>query len=214
MTKSRARVRIAGHDYSIGCAPGEEERITGLASELEAMMARLSDKLGDVGDRTLAVMAGLTALDRLAAAEAANARLRARLDALERAREEAALAIDHDDESLLMRLEMVTHTVDNLVGLINRDTRRASGMPPPEAPPRAGAVAGEPAARAKAPPAEAQTREEDAADADGNGDAPAAPIERSARPETALEPAGAAPSLAAETGPAPGRLDISPATAR
>lgn len=141
MTKSRARVRIAGHDYTIGCAPGEEDRIAGLAAELEAMMARLMDKIGDVGDRTLAVMAGLTALDRLAAAEAANARLRARLEAMERAREEAALAIDSDDENLLSRLEMVTHTVEHLAGLINRDTRLASGAPAPEAPLRSVAVA-------------------------------------------------------------------------
>lgn len=131
---TRARVTIAGEDYTIGCAPGEEVRIAGLASELEAMMARLTETIGDVGDRTLAVMAGLTALDRLTKAEAANQRLKARVDALERAREAAAFAIDGDDETLVARLEKVAGTVDRIAVLINRDTRARSGAAQPDAP--------------------------------------------------------------------------------
>ncbi len=131
---TRARVTIAGEDYTIGCAPGEEVRIAGLARELEAMMARLTETIGDVGDRTLAVMAGLTALDRLAKAEAANKRLKARVEALERAREAAAFAIDGDDETLVARLEKVAGTVDRIAALINRDTRARSGAAQPDAP--------------------------------------------------------------------------------
>ena len=130
---SRVRVAIAGHQYTIGCAPGQEERITALAEELEAAIESLREKIGDVGDRSLAVMAGLSALGRLAEADAANARLRARVAALERAHESAVLAVDADDEPLIARIEAAVATIDRLSGLFNRETRALGELQDAEA---------------------------------------------------------------------------------
>lgn len=183
---SRARVTIHGEDYTIGCAPGEEARITGLARELEAMMTRMSERIGDVGDRTLAVIAGLTALDRLAAAEAANQRLKARVEALERAREEAAFAIDGDDETLVARLEKVASTVDRIAALVNRDTRARTGVAQADA---------------------ALLRSVAVAGREGEAPAPPSPQQKSA--VTTAEPAPSS-ETPARAGAPPGRLDISP----
>ncbi|GAB5378470.1 MAG: hypothetical protein AcusKO_49320 [Acuticoccus sp.] len=185
---SRARVTIAGHAYTIGCAPGEEERIATLAGELETMMADLSDTLGDVDERTLAVMAGLSAMERLASAEAAIARLKARNEALERARENAVLALDGDDEALVTRLETVAAVVERVAGLINRDTRARSTS----APLRPVAVTDE------APPATADEASSPPSGEDGEPDA----VVPSRGPSGAPTEAGGL-----------GRLDINPAAA-
>jgi len=120
---SRVAVTIGGRPYTLACDAGEEERIGALAGELDETVAKLHERLGDVGELRLAVMAGLTALDRLAEAEAANARLRARLAALERAHEEAVLSAEADDEPFVARIEAATAALDRLAGLFNRDTR-------------------------------------------------------------------------------------------
>lgn len=167
---SRVRVAIAGHEYTIGCAPGQEERIEALAGELEAAIESLRERIGDVGDRSLAVMAGLSALGRLAEAEAANARLRARVAALERAHESAVLAVDADDEPLIARIEAAVATIDRLSGLFNRETRALGELQDAEARLRPVAVA--PAAERPDPDAAAETAAEAAREHHGRHQEP------------------------------------------
>lgn len=198
---SRVRVEIAGHAYTIGCSAGEEERIAALAAELETMMAQLFDTLGDVDERTLAVMAGLTALERLAAAEATIQRLKARNDALERARESAVLALDGDDEALVTRLETVAAVVERVAGLINRDTRARSA---PHDTLRPVAVTDTPPSQATRPEATPSGPE-----------APETEVPAVLRREPSMEGEGAAPGprKAPARGGGLGRLDINPAAA-
>ncbi|WP_332461222.1 cell division protein ZapA [Acuticoccus mangrovi] len=112
-----------GHDYRMACEPGEEERVVALAEELDGTIAVLKGRIGEIGDRRLAVMAALTVLDRLHAAEARNAELTARIARLERAREQAALAAEGEDEPLIARIDRVTDAVDRLVHIVSASVR-------------------------------------------------------------------------------------------
>ncbi|MBC6440267.1 MAG: cell division protein ZapA [Rhodospirillales bacterium] len=58
-------VQINGRSYKVACGPGEEERITGLASFVDSKVQDLVSALGNVGDQRLLVMASLLLADEL-----------------------------------------------------------------------------------------------------------------------------------------------------
>ncbi|MEM6762975.1 MAG: cell division protein ZapA [Pseudomonadota bacterium] len=122
---SRVSVSIGGHTYTIACAEGEEARLIALGAELDKTVTALKGKIGEIGDRRLAVMAGLTVLDRLETAEANNAKLRDKIRSLERAREAAALAAETDDDGLVDKIVRATAEVERLTALLNDGTRAA-----------------------------------------------------------------------------------------
>lgn len=110
----------------MACEPGEEKRVETLAAELDATIRALRGRLGEIGDRRIAVMAGLTVLDRLRSAETKIAELQERAERLERSRETAVLAADADAEPLIARLDALTRTVDALTATVREGARAAS----------------------------------------------------------------------------------------
>ena len=77
--------------------------LTGASADALAQGLGSPSRLAEIeGERSRACVA---ILERLEAVEAANARLRSRVAALERAREDALLAVEADDEPLIARLE-------------------------------------------------------------------------------------------------------------
>ncbi|MEM9222954.1 MAG: cell division protein ZapA [Pseudomonadota bacterium] len=128
MSPGHAKISVDGETFTIGCDPGDEERLAQVAGELDAMIGALRGSLGDMGEHRLALIAGVTALERLAAAEEANRRLKDRMGALERAREASALAADSDNAAVVARIEAVTAAVDRVAVALNRNTRAMSGM--------------------------------------------------------------------------------------
>lgn len=56
---------INGHNYTIGCADGEEARLTELAKDLGQRMDSLVGEVGQVGDARLLVMLNLLMLDEM-----------------------------------------------------------------------------------------------------------------------------------------------------
>lgn len=58
-------IRVNGHHYTIGCADGEEARLTGLANDLGQRMDALVGEVGQVGDARLLVMLNLLLLDEM-----------------------------------------------------------------------------------------------------------------------------------------------------
>ncbi len=67
-------IQLNGRSYTIGCADGEEERLRGLAVELDRRTAALVDDVGQVGDARLLVMLGLLLLDEIEEARGAGRR--------------------------------------------------------------------------------------------------------------------------------------------
>ncbi len=62
---AQVTININGRHYAIGCADGEEDRLRGLASDLDGRMAELVSEVSQVGDARLLVMLGLLLLDEL-----------------------------------------------------------------------------------------------------------------------------------------------------
>ena len=58
-------VTIGGRQYRLACEPGQEQRLTKLATNLEDLVGQLRGKFGEVGDQRLIVMAALTLSDEL-----------------------------------------------------------------------------------------------------------------------------------------------------
>nr|WP_281262249.1 cell division protein ZapA [Acuticoccus kandeliae] len=115
-----------GHNYRMACEPGDEERVVALATELDDTIRGLKERVGEIGDRRITVMAGLLVLDRLRAAELKNAELATHVAALERAREDAALAADGEDEPLIERLDAATAAVERITHTLNDQIRAAT----------------------------------------------------------------------------------------
>lgn len=111
----------------MACGPGEEERLAGLAAELDATIRQLKRRLGEIGDRRIAVMAALTILDRLKEAEERVADMTDRIARLERAREEAALAAETEDAPLIERLDAATAAVERLTRTLVDDAHALAG---------------------------------------------------------------------------------------
>ena len=57
-------VNINGRTHSITCAEGEEERVNHLSSLIEKEVSEIVDRVGQVGDIKLMLLAAITILDR------------------------------------------------------------------------------------------------------------------------------------------------------
>lgn len=129
---SQVRVTIGGLEYQIACAPAERQRLERLAAEFDKRVGALKERAGEIGDRRILVMAGLSLLDQLEAERERTDHLKKSVTALERAREAAALASEADDERMVERIEEAAAAVEEAARLLNRDTLAiltARGLP-------------------------------------------------------------------------------------
>ena len=62
---SQVNVTINGRQFRMACEDGEEARLSRLAEDLDASIATLRTRFGEIGDTRLTVMAALTLADQL-----------------------------------------------------------------------------------------------------------------------------------------------------
>ena len=65
---TQVNVTINGRQFRMACEDGQEGHLTNLARELDARIAALRSKFGEIGDTRLTVMAAITVADELAEA--------------------------------------------------------------------------------------------------------------------------------------------------
>lgn len=65
---AQTTVTVNGRSYQVGCDDGEEEHVADLAAFLDKRVRELADKVGQVGEARLLLMAGLMIADDLATA--------------------------------------------------------------------------------------------------------------------------------------------------
>ncbi len=62
---SQVEITINGRQYRVACEDGQESHLTNLANYFDGKMTSLVDEVGQIGDTSLMVMAGLLIADEL-----------------------------------------------------------------------------------------------------------------------------------------------------
>ncbi|MEM9228826.1 MAG: cell division protein ZapA [Pseudomonadota bacterium] len=95
------KVRVGTRDYTVACLEGEQDQVQQAAALLDAEAAALAKSTGHVPEARMLLMSALMLADRTSeialrvqVAEAENARLKSRVDALESGSETGAAAGD------------------------------------------------------------------------------------------------------------------------
>jgi cell division protein ZapA len=78
-------VTINGRQFRMACENGEEARLTNLAADLDARIATLRARFGEIGDTRLTVMAALAIADELSELKERLVRLEPELATLQEA---------------------------------------------------------------------------------------------------------------------------------
>ena len=63
---AKADIKIRDRNYSVACAPGQEDRLVALSRQLDARVKDISRAVGNIGDDRLLLIASLALLDELA----------------------------------------------------------------------------------------------------------------------------------------------------
>ncbi len=66
---SEVDITVNNRSYRISCKDGEEERIKSLASLIDKQVKQLSDKIGQLGEARMILLASLVLLDKSEEAE-------------------------------------------------------------------------------------------------------------------------------------------------
>jgi cell division protein ZapA len=116
-------VTIHGRQYRMACEDGQEEHVTRLAADLDARIAKLREKFGEIGDTRLTVMAALTVADELSDVSRRLARLETETAALQDARVVAAehakataTAVTNALNAAAERIEGITRRINQTLG--------------------------------------------------------------------------------------------------
>ncbi|WP_291201013.1 cell division protein ZapA [Hyphomonas sp.] len=62
---AKADISLRGRNFSIACAPGQEQRVQKLAEQLDARVGQIASAVGDIGDERLLLITALSLLDEL-----------------------------------------------------------------------------------------------------------------------------------------------------
>lgn len=62
---SQVEITINGRQYRVACEDGQETHLTNLANYFDGKMSSLIEEVGQIGDTSLMVMAGLLIADEL-----------------------------------------------------------------------------------------------------------------------------------------------------
>lgn len=118
---AQVEITINGRDYRIACEDGQEGHLTQLAAYLDGKVGELVDEVGQIGDTSLMVMAGLLVADELsdtreeliAASRGVEERAQdIAADARARAEAEVEARVAAQIDALAARIETLASTVD------------------------------------------------------------------------------------------------------
>ena len=113
-------VSINGRLYRMACEPGQEERLSKLATGLESRVDELRDRFGEVGDARLTVMAALMTADEL---EEAYSRIAAMQDELAALHDVRLISNDRarvTQNAVAATLQNAAERIEQLTQTLNR----------------------------------------------------------------------------------------------
>jgi cell division protein ZapA len=125
---SQVNVSINGRQFRMACEDGEEARLSRLAEELDASIATLRTRFGEIGDTRLTVMAALTLADQLAETKEKLQRLEPELATLRNASVASADHSQATQTAVVAALNAAAERIENITKRLN-ETVPESGVP-------------------------------------------------------------------------------------
>ena len=121
-------VTINGRQFRMACEDGEEARLSRLAEELDASIATLRTRFGEIGDTRLTVMAALTLADQLSETKEKLQRLEPELATLRNASVASADHSQATQTAVVAALNAAAERIENITKRLN-ETVPESGVP-------------------------------------------------------------------------------------
>ena len=125
---SQVNVTINGRQFRMACEDGEEARLSRLAEELDASIATLRSRFGEIGDTRLTVMAALTLADQLSETKEKLQRLEPELATLRNASVASADHSQATQTAVVAALNAAAERIENITKRLN-ETVPESGVP-------------------------------------------------------------------------------------
>jgi len=125
---SQVNVTINGRQFRMACEDGEEARLSRLAEDLDASIATLRNRFGEIGDTRLTVMAALTLADQLSETKEKLQRLEPELATLRNASVASADHSQATQSAVVAALNAAAERIENITKRLN-ETVPESGVP-------------------------------------------------------------------------------------
>jgi cell division protein ZapA len=113
-------VTINGRQFRMACENGEEARVTNLAADLDARIATLRARFGEIGDTRLTVMAALAVADELSEVKEKLARLEPELATLQEASVISADRAQATQAAVVAALNAAAERIEGLTRRLNQ----------------------------------------------------------------------------------------------
>jgi cell division protein ZapA len=125
---SQVNVTINGRQFRMACEDGEEARLSRLAEDLDASIATLRTRFGEIGDTRLTVMAALTLADQLSETKEKLQRLEPELATLRNASVASADHSQATQTAVVAALNAAAERIETITKRLN-ETVPESGVP-------------------------------------------------------------------------------------
>jgi cell division protein ZapA len=119
-------VTINGRQFRMACENGEEARVTNLAADLDARIATLRARFGEIGDTRLTVMAALAVADELSEVKEKLARLEPELATLQDASVISADRAEATQAAVIAALNAAAERIEGLTRRLNQTVVEAA----------------------------------------------------------------------------------------
>jgi cell division protein ZapA len=116
----QVNVTINGRQFRMACENGQEPHVTHLAEELDARIATLRARFGEIGDTRLTVMAALALADELSEVQEKLRRLEPELATLQEASVVSADRAQATQAAVVAALNAAAERIENLTRQLNQ----------------------------------------------------------------------------------------------
>ena len=120
---SQVNVTINGRQFRMACEDGEEARLSRLAEDLDASIATLRTRFGEIGDTRLTVMAALSLSDELAEAKERLKRIEPELAAMQEVRTQSAERTKATQAAVSAALNSAAERIEHMARRLNETVR-------------------------------------------------------------------------------------------
>ncbi len=119
---------IAGRQFRLACEDGQEEHLQALADNLDARIAELRKKFGEIGDTRLTVMAALMVSDEMTEAARKIRRMEEELSALQDARVVASDRAKAASNAVVGAFNSAAERIEGLTKKLNQTVRNGVAL--------------------------------------------------------------------------------------